>query len=291
VFTQKTKSKSEFDTGAVHSMIPAQWPADVRPLEGAKPTSPERTTTSMTSTRKTAPYLAARTEPAIIIDMIPGSRTPDVTASVIRLGTSDTAESESQVDTRRPEVRRDDELRGLDFRRLYESYKHKVYGTIHHVIGPSDEVDDIVQSVFLEIHRSLPRYQGQSKLSTWIYRIAVNVALQHIRKKRRRRVFLFFSPPDPERDYDTATDTRPGNEQRDLLRKIHGLLDHVSEKKRIVFILHELDGREIDEIADLLDIPLNTVRSRLHAARVELTDKMRRASLVDADLRGREVKS
>ncbi|MBT9557767.1 MAG: RNA polymerase sigma factor [Myxococcales bacterium] len=289
MFTQRIKTTSNVAAAEPMGSVTGPKQADAHGADGAR--SEGRSADSLGSRRTTPSHLAARTEPAIIIDMIPGSRTPDATTSVTRLGNTDVAVPEVTVDTRRPEVRRDDELRGLDFRRLYESYKHKVYGTIHHVIGPSDEVDDIVQSVFLEIHRSLPRYQGQSKLSTWIYRIAVNVALQHIRKKRRRRVFLFFSPPDPERDCDSATDTRPGHEQRDLLRKIHGLLDHVSEKKRIVFILHELDGREIDEIADLLDIPLNTVRSRLHAARVELTDRMRRASLVDPDLRGGEVKS
>jgi RNA polymerase sigma-70 factor (ECF subfamily) len=288
VFTQRSKTTPTIAVTEATSPLAGPRPAAVATDAARGELRPAEVAASR---RTTSSHLAARTDPAMIIDMIPGSRTTDASTSVTRIGTADAAAPDAGIDTRRPEVRRDDELRGLDFRRLYESYKHKVYGTIHHVIGPSDEVDDIVQSVFLEIHRSLPRYQGQSKLSTWIYRIAVNVALQHIRKKRRRRVFLFFSPPDPERDYDSSTDTRPGHEQRDLLRKIHGLLDHVSEKKRIVFILHELDGREMDEIAELLDIPLNTVRSRLHAARVELTDRMRRASLVDTDLRSGEVKS
>ena len=178
------------------------------------------------------------------------------------------------------EVRRAGELDGLDFRRLYDTYKTKVYGTVHHVIGVSDEIDDIVQSVFLEVHRSLPRYKGQSKLSTWIYRIAVNVALQHIRKRRRRRVFLFFKEPDQDRDLEQSEDEGPRHEQRDLLRKLHKLLDGISEKKRVVFVLHELDGREVEEVSELLEIPVNTVRSRLHAARVELTEKMKRAGMI-----------
>lgn len=177
--------------------------------------------------------------------------------------------------------RRDEELDGLDFRRLYDRYKQRVYGTVHHVVGHSDEIDDIVQSVFLEIHRSLPRYKGQSKLSTWIYRIAVNVALQHIRKRKRRRVFLFFKSDDDERELEPSEDARPQHEDRDLLRKLTRVLDTLGDKKRVVFVLHELDGREIDEIAELLDIPLNTVRSRLHAARLELTEKMKRAGMLE----------
>ncbi len=180
-----------------------------------------------------------------------------------------------------PVVRREEELEGLDFRRLYDRYKQKVYGTVHHVMGYSDEIDDIVQSVFLEVHRSLPRYKGQSKLSTWIYRIAVNVALQHIRKRRRRRVFLFFKSDEDDRELEPSEDARPQHEDRDLLRKLSRVLDTLGDKKRVVFVLHELDGREIDEIAELLEIPLNTVRSRLHAARVELTDKMKRAGMLE----------
>lgn len=187
----------------------------------------------------------------------------------------------SAADAPLPEARRAEELSGLDFRSLYESYKAKVYGTVHHVVGVSDEVDDIVQSVFLEIHRSLPRYKGQSKLSTWIYRIAVNVALQHIRKRRRRRVFLFFKEPDEDRELEQSEDEGPRHEQRDLLRRLHKLLDTISEKKRVVFVLHELDGRDVEEVGELLEIPVNTVRSRLHAARVELAEKMKRAGMLE----------
>ena len=80
-----------------------------------------------------------------------------------------------------------------DFNALYSRYKRKVFGTVRNVIGPTQELEDIVQNVFLEIHRSLPRYKGTAQLSTWIYRIAVNVSLQYIRKKKRQRVFLFLT--------------------------------------------------------------------------------------------------
>ena len=169
----------------------------------------------------------------------------------------------------------------LRFEALYRDYKRKVYATVQHVIGPSDEMDDVVQNAFLEIYRSLPKYQGNSQLSTWIYRITVNVALQHIRKRRRRKVFLFFG--DDEREMESqGHDMRPRYEHRDLIAKLYVLLEKISEKKRIVFILHEIDGMPIESVAEVCDAPLNTVRSRLHAARTELTERMRKAGMLEA---------
>jgi RNA polymerase sigma-70 factor (ECF subfamily) len=167
----------------------------------------------------------------------------------------------------------------LDFDTLYKDYKRKVYGTVSHIVGRTDELDDIVQTVFLEIYRSLGRYKGNSQLSTWIYRIAVNVSLQYIRKRKRRRVFLFFKGDEA---YERiGRDVRSQHEHREVLEKLYQQLEKLSEKKRIVFVLHELEGRSPEQIAAICDIPPNTVRSRLHAARTELVQRMRRAGLLE----------
>ncbi len=168
----------------------------------------------------------------------------------------------------------------LSFRTLYRDYRSKVYGTVHHVVGGSDEIDGIVQTVFLEIHRSLPRYKGQSKLSTWIYRIAVNVSLQYIRKRKRRRVFLFFKEDD-HRMENLAVELGPRYENREVLEKLYTMMDKLSEKKRVVFTLHELEGLPVDEIATICEVPTNTVRSRLHAARTELMRRMEKAGMLE----------
>ena len=175
---------------------------------------------------------------------------------------------------------RTQEAAAIDFQQLYIEYKRKIYGTVHKVVGPSTELDDIVQIVFLEIHRSLPKYRGQAQLSTWIYRITVNVALQHIRKRKRRRVFLFFS--DEEREVENAGfDLIPRYEHRDIMKRLYQLLDKLTEKKRVVFVLHELEGMSLEDVAALCDIPVNTVRSRLHAARTELVARMRKNGILE----------
>jgi RNA polymerase sigma-70 factor (ECF subfamily) len=170
----------------------------------------------------------------------------------------------------------------IDFSTLYRDYKRKVYGTVIKIVGSSNELDDIVQIVFMEIHRCLPKYRGGSQLSTWIYRVTVNVALQHIRKQKRKRVFLFFR--DEERATEKLSfDVRTRYEQRDIMTRLYGLLDRITEKKRTVFVLHELEGVPLDQVAEICDIPVNTVRSRLHAARTELLAKMRKAGILEND--------
>ena len=169
----------------------------------------------------------------------------------------------------------------LDFRTLYNEYRNKVYATVQHVVGRTDEADDIVQTVFLEIYRSLPKYRGRSKLSTWIYRITVNVGLQHIRKRRRRKVFLFFSDDDERRIENVGHEQLPRYQHREVLEKLYDLMEKLSEKKRIVFVLHELEGLPVEQIAEIVHVPVNTVRSRLHAARTELTRRMDRAGMLE----------
>jgi len=169
----------------------------------------------------------------------------------------------------------------MNFNDLYREHKRRVYGTVHHIVGHCDEIDDIVQTVFLEIHRSLSRYQGQSKLSTWIYRISVNVALQYIRKRKRRRVFLFHTADEP--DFERAgDDVGTRYDQREVMKHLYRHLNTLSEKKRTVFVLHELEGLPFEDVAAICQIPVNTVRSRLHAARSELTVRLRRAGLLEA---------
>jgi RNA polymerase sigma-70 factor (ECF subfamily) len=173
------------------------------------------------------------------------------------------------------------EASALDFRTLYQDYKSKVYGTVLHVVGRTTELDDIVQNVFLEIHRSLPRYKGNSKLSTWIYRIAVNVSLQYIRKRKRRKVFLFFDADRSVQEESLSHELGGRYESRDLMNKLQGQLEKLSDKKRVVFVLHEIEGLPVDRIAEICEVPVNTVRSRLNSARTEVMARMRKQGMLE----------
>ena len=165
---------------------------------------------------------------------------------------------------------------GVDFDTLYREQRHRVLGTVRSVLGPSDEIEDVVQLVFIEVHRSLARFEGRAKLSTWVYRIAVNVALQHIRRKKRRRwLMLGVTGNEVEREAGVG---RPELrlEDRQLLERVYAAADKLSEKKRVVWVLHELQGLSPDEISDIVEVPMNTVRSRLLAARKEVKARLER---------------
>jgi RNA polymerase sigma-70 factor, ECF subfamily len=157
-----------------------------------------------------------------------------------------------------------------DFNTLYREQRTRVLAAVRSVIGPSDEIEDVVQLVFIEVHRSMGRFQGRSKLSTWIYRVAVNVALQHIRRKKRRRWLMLGSTGDEAERRPSGLDSERRLEGRELLERVYKAAERLSEKKRTVWILHELQGLSPQEVAEILEIPANTARSRLLAARKEI---------------------
>lgn len=173
----------------------------------------------------------------------------------------------------------------LDFDVVYREHRVAMAAVVRSVIGPSDELEDVLQHVFIEVHRALPRFEGRSRLSTWLYRIAVNVAIQHVRKRKRRR-WLVLGGPAAADGHEAGrralvADDRGRVEDRQMLERIHESVARLTEKKRVVWQLHELQGLEPVEIAEILDIPMNTVRSRLLAARKDLMDDLAARGVLD----------
>ena len=125
------------------------------------------------------------------------------------------------------------------------------------MLGTSRDLDDVVQNVFVQVHRSLQTFRGDSRLSTWLHRLTVNVVLMHRRSLRSRPV-LTGDPPD-----DDAA-------RRERMRAFERVLAKLSDKKRIVFVLHELEGVSPAEIAQIVGAPVLTVRTRLFYARREV---------------------
>ena len=162
----------------------------------------------------------------------------------------------------------------VDFDALYREQRGRVLATVRSVLGPTDELEDVVQLVFIEVHRSLARFEGRAKLSTWVYRIAVNVSLQHICRKKRRRWLLLGATGDEAERMSAAGRPELRLEDRELLERVYAAADRLSEKKRIVWVIHELQGLSPHEVSEVLEVPMNTVRSRLLAARKEIKSRL-----------------
>lgn len=155
------------------------------------------------------------------------------------------------------------------FRALYERHRGSVARLVYRMLNGAPEVDDVVQEVFLQVHRSLKDFNGQSKFSTWLHRVTVNVVLMHRRAAKSRPVFSGEVVADITEDRGAVLPDEDAA-RRERVRAFARLLDRVAEKKRVVFILHELEGMPPSEIAEIVDAPVLTVRTRLFYARREL---------------------
>jgi RNA polymerase sigma-70 factor (ECF subfamily) len=159
------------------------------------------------------------------------------------------------------------------FRQLFRLHRVEVVRLVQRMLGRTSELEDVVQEVFLQVHRSIRDFRGQARFTTWLYRVAVNVVLMHRRAARSRPVFSAAS------DVQVALDARPLPDEQVARRKRIGafyrLLDRLTEKKRTVFVLHELEGVPPAEIAKIVDAPVLTVRTRLFYARRELAALLR----------------
>ena len=152
---------------------------------------------------------------------------------------------------------------------LYRRYRSEVARNLHRMLGPGrGDLEDVLQEVFIEVFRSIPRFRGDARVSTWLYRVCVNVALQRLRKRKRRAEVSADEVPEPAPSDGGETPERALDNRR-RLDAVYRLLDELSPKKRVVFILHEIEGREPKEIAGIVGAPVLTVRTRLHYARKE----------------------
>jgi RNA polymerase sigma-70 factor (ECF subfamily) len=153
---------------------------------------------------------------------------------------------------------------------FYRLYRPEVVRNLHRVLGPGrGDLEDVLQDVFIEAFRSISRFRGDAKLSTWLYRVCVNVALQRLRKRKR-----LAEVPQETVGESAPESTGANTPERSLdahrrLSAVYQILDRLSPKKRVVFILHEIEGREPKEIAEIVGAPVLTVRTRLHYARKE----------------------
>lgn len=170
------------------------------------------------------------------------------------------------------------------FRQLFREHRVPVTRLVHRMTSGSPDLEDLVQEVFVQVHRSLGGFRREALLSTWIYRIAVNVVLMHRRAQKSRPGSLPAPPDGTLVDEGEQPDEQVARRRR--VTALYRLLDRMSEKKRTVYILHELEGLTPTEIAKVVGSPVLTVRTRLFYARRTLLSELTRepalAALVES---------
>jgi RNA polymerase sigma-70 factor (ECF subfamily) len=160
---------------------------------------------------------------------------------------------------------------------LVRRYQDRLYPTIMRLLGSPEDAQDVLQDAFVRAFEKLDQFQGESSFYTWIYRIAVNLALSG-RRSRKHRSYLGPSPggaresvvdqPDDSADADPLSVLE--RHEREAL--VEAALSRLGPEHRSVVILKDFDGHRYEEISTLLNIPIGTVRSRLHRARCELRE-------------------
>ena len=160
------------------------------------------------------------------------------------------------------------------FQELFLRYRETVARIVHRVMGPSPDIEDVVQDVFIHVFRSLGSFRGDAKFSTWLYRLTANVTKMHLRRKKSRP--RFADVPVPEAPTGEAPAETPDAvlERTQRVHALYRLLDELSEKKRTVLVLHDFEGLAAKEISAIVDAPVLTVRTRLFYARKELYAKL-----------------
>jgi RNA polymerase sigma-70 factor (ECF subfamily) len=168
---------------------------------------------------------------------------------------------------------------------LVQRYQDRLYPTVFRLTGCAEDALDLLQEAFLRAYQKLDRFNGESSFYTWVYRIAINLALSNLRKHRHGRACTgtAVDPPAGRSTDDPA---------RSLLRaerdaQIQQALDALAPDHRTIVVMKEFDELRYEEIATILGIPVGTVRSRLHRARLELRHRLR--GLIDDELPVRSV--
>ena len=158
------------------------------------------------------------------------------------------------------------------FGELFVRHSTRVRRLLVSVIGPRAELDDLTQEVFLQVHRALPRFRGAARFSTWLHRITVNTALSHLRRPSGR---LVTTAPEllADRRDERGADAHAATVGREMVRRLYGILDTLSPKRRVAFTLFEIEGRSIAEVAELTGVAAAVAKSRIWFARREVTRK------------------
>ncbi len=168
-----------------------------------------------------------------------------------------------------------------EFAEIYTAFNGKIRRYLARLIGEADS-EDVAQDVFMKINAALGDFRGEASLSTWIYRIATNAAMDHLRKSQAApKNQIANGPADqcPEGYEDIATDLSTSLPDRQLIRKemgdcIRDIVDGLPENYRTVLILSDLEEMTNTEIAKVLDISLEAVKIRLHRARARLKKEL-----------------
>ena len=162
------------------------------------------------------------------------------------------------------------------FAALFEAHKRRVYSLCLRMTGDTAEAEDLSQDAFLQLFRKISTFRGESAFSTWLHRMVVNVVLMHLRKKGLQQVSL----DEVDTSQDEPVKREYGDDDKRLLHSIDRItlsraIEGLPPGYRAVLVLHDIEGYEHNEIAQILSCSVGNSKSQLHKARLKLREVLR----------------
>lgn len=166
---------------------------------------------------------------------------------------------------------------------LVGRYQDRLYTTLVHVVGSEEDARDVAQDAFVQAFVKLETFRRDSAFYTWLYRIAFNLAWT--RQRRRRPTISIDAARDASGNEPSADGAAPADrmEQQERVRQVQTALAALTEEHRAVLVLREMEGHDYETVAAMLELPIGTVRSRLHRARMQLREQLK--EVVGEDIR------
>jgi RNA polymerase sigma-70 factor (ECF subfamily) len=157
------------------------------------------------------------------------------------------------------------------YKQLFRLHVRRLHRLVYRLAGPGCDVEDLVQTIFVQAFASLPGFRGDSAFFTWLGRIAIRITLRLSKQSRYRPL-----PLDEEQDATVGVSPEGASDARRALARFDDILGSLSEKRRAAFVLHVLQGHSLEEVAALLDAKVGAVKVRVHDARLEIERQARR---------------
>ncbi len=167
------------------------------------------------------------------------------------------------------------------FELLVSKYQRKIFRLLSRLIRDSAEIEDVAQEAFIKAYRALPNFRGESAFYTWLYRIAINTAKNHLVAQGRRAPTSTETEVEDAENFDDADQLRDVNtpdsmmQSRQVGEAVNRAIEKLPEDLRTAIVLRELEGLSYEEIAESMNCPIGTVRSRIFRAREAIANELR----------------
>ena len=170
------------------------------------------------------------------------------------------------------------------FGQLVRKYQDRLYHALVHTLGNEHDAQDVAQEAFVQAYCKLNTFQHAARFYTWLYRIAFNLAMNHLRRRRPERFSDHRAGAEGQWERTVAAPPEEDPlERQETCQQVQQALQRLGEDFRAILVLREIEGYSYEEIADILQLPIGTVRSRLHRARCQMREELEK--LLQEDIR------